>query len=392
MKKATPTPESVPAWEDGAPSPRPKALSSSDHKMEKEPTEFEYMELLGSGSYGRVVRVRDKKDPSKLYAMKIMDKQQIANVHGRKHLSRCKRERKWLVELGCGRSDQPQHPYLVRLEYEMNTKNRVYLILELARRGDLSDVVKKSGPLPLETCRLVAAELMLAVAMLHKHKLIHRDIRPHNILLADSGHIQLTDLGVAGRNSSPHFFVIGASGYKAPEMLLSRKKGYTHSLDIWCIGVTLYLLHSGYKHPMKRFLKDKILKASLKSKDFDVSSFEFDPTFFSDKAKDLISKLMDPNPSTRLGSPRIHADPKDDKEAEASPIPLPKKEIRNHPYFSGIDWLALARKEGPVPFPETLVPIPELDVNAVPKFKNHIEVLAEFNKKDPTLLIAEMFA
>lgn len=93
------------------------------------------------------------------------------------------------------------------------------------------------GSMSEEVVRFWVAEIASALSYLHKKHIIHRDIKPDNILLDAAGHAHITDFNVAIHYSPtrPHNSVAGSMAYMAPEMLLRR--GYTWPIDYWSLGV-----------------------------------------------------------------------------------------------------------------------------------------------------------
>lgn len=289
-------------------------------ELELDPNDFLFYNILGWGSYGRVIRVRDKKIPPSWFAMKILDKERIVKYHGAQHLARMKRERSFLEDTSSWKfhGEKLRNPYLIYMYDQINTKNRIYLLLDLCRGGDLDIFIQENGPVEESTAKIFIAELFIAVSFLHAYGIIHRDIRPQNILLQDDGHLMLSDLGIAARSSASlssslkrHTTIIGAAGYKAPEMvdrdfgsgLQDGISGYDFSVDYWNIGIVLYELLFG-KHPFSNGKKrsQRHLREKSRVEEYDTHLLNFpESNPVSDEAKDLILKLLEINPNMRLG-------------------------------------------------------------------------------------------
>ena len=90
-----------------------------------------------------------------------------------------------------------KNPFIVKLHFSFQTNRKLYLLMDYCINRDLGYYLKKNKILTEEQARLVIAELILAVEVLHKHDIIHRDIKPDNILVGADGHIKLTDFGLA---------------------------------------------------------------------------------------------------------------------------------------------------------------------------------------------------
>lgn len=190
--------------------------------------------------------------------------------------------------------------------------------------GELFFWLKKDRRFSQQKARLFAAEIILALQALHSHDIIYRDLKPENILLDLEGHIRLTDFGLskeavsgAGANGGTKTFC-GTPEYLAPEIL--ENKGHGKAVDWWSLGTLIYEMLTGlppfYDQNMQR-MYDKILNAPLRF-----------PSFMSAEAKDLLTGLLTRKVGDRLGSG-----------------PTDAEEIKAHPFFKGIDWEAVARKE-----------------------------------------------
>jgi serum/glucocorticoid-regulated kinase 2 len=92
-----------------------------------------------------------------------------------------------------------KHPFLVQLKYSFQTPTALILVMEYIKGGEFARIISEKG-LPEYVVRFVAAEVVLALEYLNKHlRVLYRDLKPENILLTSSGHIKLTDFGLAKR-------------------------------------------------------------------------------------------------------------------------------------------------------------------------------------------------
>ncbi|KAH7481766.1 hypothetical protein PRIC1_014864 [Phytophthora ramorum] len=274
--------------------------------------DFDLLKVLGKGSFGKVMMVR-KKDTKMIYAMKTLRKAALVK---RNQLLHTKTERSILQSI--------KHPYLTSLTYAFQTPDKLYLVMDYCGGGELFFWLKKDRRFSQQKARLFAAEIILALQELHKHDIIYRDLKPENILLDLEGHIRLTDFGLskeavtgAGATGGTKTFC-GTPEYLAPEIL--ENKGHGKGVDWWSLGTLIYEMLTGlppfYDQNMQR-MYDKILNAPLRF-----------PSFMSAEAKDLLTGLLTRKVSDRLGSG-----------------PTDAEEIKSHPFFKGIDWEAVLRKE-----------------------------------------------
>jgi len=270
------------------------------------------LKVLGKGSFGKVMMVR-KKDTKTIFAMKTLRKQALVK---RNQLLHTRTERSILQNI--------KHPYLTTLSYAFQTPEKLYLVMDYCGGGELFFWLKKDRRFSQQKARLFAAEIVLALQELHRHDIIYRDLKPENILLDLEGHIKLTDFGLskeavtgAGAVGGTKTFC-GTPEYLAPEIL--ENKGHGKAVDWWSLGTLIYEMLTGlppfYDQNMQR-MYDKILNAPLRF-----------PSFMSAEAKDLLTGLLTRKVADRLGSG-----------------PTDAEEIKAHPFFKGMDWEAIMRRE-----------------------------------------------
>ena len=268
---------------------------------------FEVLEIIGSGSFGKVFKVR-LKSTNEIFAMKVLNKSFLLK---KKLLRYAITECNILKESNC--------PFIIKLHYSFQTPDNLYMILDYCSIGDLGSRIYYEL-LEEDEAKFYIAELILAIEYLHQHDIIYRDLKPENILIDSDGHIKLTDFDLAKenvKNNIPNKTFCGSPLYLSPEML--SKEGATKASDIYGIGVILYQMVYGdppfYKKDQKLMFKN-ILEGNL----------EF-PELFSDELKDLLKKMLNKNPKKRLG---INND---------------KSDLKNHPFFEDINWDDIAKKK-----------------------------------------------
>ncbi|XP_020386477.1 ribosomal protein S6 kinase alpha-3 isoform X7 [Rhincodon typus] len=281
-----------------------------------DPSQFEFLKVLGQGSFGKVFLVRKAQgsDAGQLYAMKVLKK---ATLKVRDRV-RTKMERDILVEVN--------HPFIVKLHYAFQTEGKLYLLLDFLRGGDLFTRLSKEVMFTEEDVKFYLAELALALDHLHSLGIIYRDLKPENILLDEQGHIKLTDFGLS-KESIDHekkaYSFCGTVEYMAPEVV--NRRGHTQSADWWSFGVLMFEMLTGtlpFQGKDRKETMTMILKAKLGM-----------PQFLSPDSQSLLRMLFKRNPGNRLG---------------AGPDGV--EEIKRHSFFSTIDWNKLCRREILPPF------------------------------------------
>ena len=149
-----------------------------------------------------------------------------------------------------------RHPYIVRVHELLASRSKVYLVLELAKGGELFSRVEDRGRLPEDLCRRIFRQLISAVTSCHSLGVLHRDLKPENLLLDDAGDLKVSDFGLAalGRTSSegndgnhPLHTQCGTPASVAPEILSRKKTGRYDGAkaDTWSCGVTRAIMTMG---------------------------------------------------------------------------------------------------------------------------------------------------
>jgi hypothetical protein len=125
---------------------------------------------------------------------------------------------------------------------------RPWIIMELVPAKSLDQIVTESGPLSPRRAGKVAQQLLAALASAHAAGVLHRDVKPSNVLLGSDGRAVLTDFGIATFQGDPRLtqtgMVMGSPGYTAPERI--RGGPATPASDLWSLGATLYTAVEGH--------------------------------------------------------------------------------------------------------------------------------------------------
>ncbi|KIK54540.1 hypothetical protein GYMLUDRAFT_1022588 [Collybiopsis luxurians FD-317 M1] len=278
---------------------------------------FDLHRAVGKGAFGKV-RVIEHKKTKKLYALKYVDKSQCIK---QKAVANVVQERRLLEEI--------DHPFVVNMRYAFQDDENCFFVLDLMLGGDLRFHLDRKGPLSEDIVKFWLAQLASAVAYLHKQHIVHRDIKPDNVLLDADGNAHLTDFNVAIHysNRRAHTSVAGSMAYMAPEVLA--RKGYSWQVDWWSLGITIYELLCS-KRPFDGKNAERMTSAITK----DTLKFPNSIPLSSD-ATNVLKQLLERDPFKRMGC-RTPSDQLDD--------------VQSHPWFRSIDWDKLESKELPSPF------------------------------------------
>ncbi|KAJ8536695.1 hypothetical protein K7X08_035096 [Anisodus acutangulus] len=303
--------------------------------------DFEIIKPISRGAFGRVFLAR-KRATGDLFAIKVLKK---ADMIRKNAVENILAERDILISV--------RNPFVVRFFYSFTCRDNLYLVMEYLNGGDLFSLLRNLGCLEEDMARIYIAELVLALEYLHSLNVIHRDLKPDNLLIGPSGHIKLTDFGLskvglinstddlAGPSVPSAAFlgedrskmdehslkreqrqknsVVGTPDYLAPEILLGMGHGAT--ADWWSVGVILFELLVGIppfsaEHPQQIF--DNIINRDI--------PWPKIPEEMSLDVYDLINKLLNENPVQRLGATGAG-------------------EVKRHPLFRDINWDTLARQK-----------------------------------------------
>lgn len=247
-------------------------------------SDFTEIGVLGSGSFGKVTLMSHNITKAK-YAIKSIDKRNKNNQEGKLYFRR-------EVEI----MYKAKHPNIVRLYSHFEDDQYCYFVMEYISKGNLYSILSKQVTkcFDAKTVAILMRDLISSVFYLHSMDppIVHRDIKPENVLLSDDGRLKLTDFGWSNYMTENEVRVTycGTPVYLAPEMI--KEIGHDMSLDIWCIGVLMFELLTGtipFPGNNMNALADNILRTKImwpKDIDFD--------------AKDLISKILKPDPKDRL--------------------------------------------------------------------------------------------
>jgi serum/glucocorticoid-regulated kinase 2 len=229
---------------------------------------FDVLECLGSGTFGKVFKVK-LKDSGQIFAMKIINKKfLIKNQQLRYAVTECN-----VLKLA-------KHPFIITLHYAFQTPDHLYMILDYCPGGDFSYHIIKNL-LEEDEAKFFIAELVLAIEHLHNMDIIYRDLKPENILIDSEGHIRLADFGLAKENVSDNKIAqsfCGSPAYLSPEMV--NRRGVGKAADIYGIGAVLYEMLSGtppfYANDLNTMYRN------ISSNNLMV------PDYFSEELKDLL--------------------------------------------------------------------------------------------------------
>eukprot|EP01064_Diplonema_japonicum_P037370 TRINITY_DN8723_c0_g1_i1.p1 TRINITY_DN8723_c0_g1~~TRINITY_DN8723_c0_g1_i1.p1 ORF type:complete len:750 (+),score=108.15 TRINITY_DN8723_c0_g1_i1:43-2292(+) len=285
--------------------------------------DFTAKAVIARGAFGRVFLV-EKRNTHDLYALKVMSTADVIDRHMTRKLLN---ERNIMAFTNSN--------LIVKLHYAFASTEHLFLAMDYHPGGDLFSLLERVEVFTEKQAAFYAAEIFLALEHLHKMSIVHRDVKPDNILLSNTGHIMLTDFGLSDVGAG---FVVdsvisradqavhstpktpkqrtergGTPDYVPPEIILGEPSD--RSADFWSLGALLYEFLMGFppftaETPQDTF--DRILRGIYQECEC------------SDPPKDLISNLLQFEPSSRATN------------------------LRQHPFFNDIDWDTILTSAAPI--------------------------------------------
>eukprot|EP01103_Thecamoeba_quadrilineata_P019467 TRINITY_DN789_c1_g1_i5.p1 TRINITY_DN789_c1_g1~~TRINITY_DN789_c1_g1_i5.p1 ORF type:complete len:227 (-),score=25.56 TRINITY_DN789_c1_g1_i5:907-1587(-) len=136
-------------------------------------------------------------------------------------------------------------PFIVHLIYAFQTSEDLCMVVDFMSGGDLRYHLSRIQKFPEDHVRFYASQMVLALEHLHGRGIVHRDIKPDNLLLDEKGYCHLADFNISAKSIKNG--LTGRSGtprYMAPEIYL--KKHYYEYVDLWSLGITLFEMFFGH--------------------------------------------------------------------------------------------------------------------------------------------------
>ncbi|CAI5525091.1 unnamed protein product [Closterium sp. Naga37s-1] len=251
---------------------------------------------IGSGRYG-VIRTCLSRKTRVVLACKTIRKDQVKCMEDAEDV------RTEVIILGMLRN----HPGIISLHDAFEDAKYVHLIMEMCRGGDLFDRVKLRGQFKETDAAIVCRSLVEALLHCHSNGVIHRDVKPENVLMCDKDvdtKIKLIDFGVATfyKRGVPCTERAGTVEYTAPEVL---DKSYGPECDIWSAGVVLYILLCGF--PPFWAATNAELEQSVRAAAVDFRHPRW--AAVSDGAKDLVKRMLTKDVRRRISALEIFGHP-----------------------------------------------------------------------------------
>lgn len=202
---------------------------------EKLVNRYEILDKVGDGGMALVYRARDTL-LNRVVAIKVLRDQFASDAE---FIERFRREAQAAASLS--------HPNVVNIYDVGQTEQSHYIVMEYVQGQNLSAIIKEKGALSEHFVVSVAMQIAKALSHAHQHGIIHRDIKPHNILITQDGQVKVTDFGIAQAMSAANLtqtgVVLGSVHYFSPEQ--ARGVNVQTSSDLYSLGVVMYEMLTG---------------------------------------------------------------------------------------------------------------------------------------------------
>jgi serine/threonine-protein kinase len=197
---------------------------------------YELEELVGTGGMSSVFRAHDRQLERRV-AIKILHEHYAADPE---YLERFRREARAVARLS--------HPNIVTVIDRGDDDGRQFIVFEHVDGENLKELVLRTGRLPVRRALELALAVADGLAFAHDHGLVHRDVKPQNVLLSGEGEVKVTDFGIARSLHMEHGVtqtgtVLGTAEYLAPEQ--ASGKPVSPATDVYSLGVVLWELLAG---------------------------------------------------------------------------------------------------------------------------------------------------
>ncbi|WP_079057566.1 serine/threonine-protein kinase [Streptomyces cellostaticus] len=195
---------------------------------------------LGAGGFGQVWRAHDTALGVDVAVKQVHLGSRLPDEERAELLARAGREARNAARLR-------DHPHIVTVHDVVEVDEVPWIVMQLVEGYSLAEELQERGPLGVECAAVIAQALLSALEAAHKAGVVHRDVKPANVMLTDSGEVLLADFGIAVGQTDPRLtataLVIGSPGFIAPERLHGAQSD--GRADLFSLGVTLYAAVEG---------------------------------------------------------------------------------------------------------------------------------------------------
>jgi serine/threonine protein kinase len=247
-------------------------------------------EPVGSGGMGRVWMARDEMLDRDVAVKEFLPPDWMTDAEKNRLRDRTLREARSAARLN--------HPHVVRIYDVVHADDLPWIVMEYVPSRSLHEVINTDGPYSPVAAARIGLDVLDALTAAHTAGVLHRDVKPHNVLIGNDGRVVLTDFGLAtfvddGSVTGPGL-VVGSPQYVSPER--ARDGASTVESDLWSLGATLYAAVEG-RSP---YARDSAM-ASLMA----LATEEPDPPELAGPLTPVLTGLLQHEPKARLSAGEV---------------------------------------------------------------------------------------
>ncbi|MET9924001.1 MULTISPECIES: serine/threonine-protein kinase [unclassified Streptomyces] len=202
---------------------------------------YELLEPIGSGGMGEVWRAHDRRLRRFVAVKGLLDRNAMTAGTQAAAMQRARREAEAIAKI--------EHPNVVTVHDQVETDNQVWIVMKLLEARSLADLLRTERVLAVPRAADIGLQILQGLRAVHAASVVHRDVKPGNVLVRDDGLAILVDFGIATFEGAAQVTrsgsVIGTPAYLAPELFTSGSPGPTPASDLWALGITLYEMAEG---------------------------------------------------------------------------------------------------------------------------------------------------
>ncbi|RDL09545.1 serine/threonine protein kinase with extracellular ligand sensor [Streptomyces sp. HB202] len=197
---------------------------------------YELLERIGSGGMGEVWKAHDRRLNRYVAVKGLLDRNAMTPGTQATAMQRARREAEAIAKI--------EHQNVVTVHDQVETDHQVWIVMKLLEARSLADLLSRDGVLAVPRAATIGLQVLQGLRAVHAASVVHRDVKPGNVLVRDDGLAILVDFGIATFEGADRVTrtgsVIGTPSYLAPELFAPASPGPTPASDLWALGVTLY--------------------------------------------------------------------------------------------------------------------------------------------------------
>ncbi|MEU3603467.1 serine/threonine-protein kinase [Streptomyces sp. NPDC006798] len=202
---------------------------------------YELLEPVGSGGMGEVWRAHDRRLNRSVAVKGLLDRSALTADTQAAAMQRARREAEAIARI--------EHPNVVTVHDQVETDDQVWIVMKLLDGQSLAGLLTNQKTLSVPKAADIARQILHGLRAVHAASVVHRDVKPGNVLVRDDGLVILVDFGIATFEGATPLTssgsVIGTAPYLAPELFAPGTPGPTPASDLWALGITLYEMVEG---------------------------------------------------------------------------------------------------------------------------------------------------